>query len=125
VKQDWPHDWPNFVVELISYAQITPSMCENAMIFLRVLSEDIFDFSFGRISATRIDKMKLQLITDFPDIFKLIIHVLEKSQEESLGLQTLETLYALLSWIPISKPIHFPRGCLAIIIYQITSSNPV
>ena len=45
LKQEWPHNWPNFIPEIVSSSRGSLAICENNMAILRLLSEEVFDFS--------------------------------------------------------------------------------
>lgn len=45
LKQEWPHNWPNFIPEIVSSSQNNINLCENNLIILKLLSEEVFDYS--------------------------------------------------------------------------------
>ena len=45
LKQDWPHHWPTFITDIVNSSKTSEYLCENNMKILRLLSEEIFDFS--------------------------------------------------------------------------------
>lgn len=52
LKQEWPNGtWPNAIDEIITSSQTNLGMCENNMIILRLLSEEVFDYSAETMSA--------------------------------------------------------------------------
>ena len=77
------------------------SLCENNMVILRLLSEEIFDFSAEQMTQAKIKNLKNQLGDEFSEIFKLCCEVLEEAQKTSLIKATLETLLRFLNWIPL------------------------
>ena len=36
VKQEWPHNWPEFLPNIIKYAQVSESVCINVVSLLRI-----------------------------------------------------------------------------------------
>ncbi|CCF40294.1 exportin KapK [Colletotrichum higginsianum] len=38
LKQEWPHNWPTFINEIITSCHSSLSICENNMVILRLLS---------------------------------------------------------------------------------------
>src|SRR5690625_3924033 len=38
LKQEWPHNWPTFINEIVSSCRTSLSICENNMVILRLLS---------------------------------------------------------------------------------------
>lgn len=101
LKQEWPHNWPNFIPELVESSKTSLSLCENNMVILRLLSEEIFDFSAEQMTQAKIKNLKNQLGDEFSEIFKLCCEVLEEAQKTSLIKATLETLLRFLNWIPL------------------------
>lgn len=71
------------------------------MVILKLLSEEIFDFSAEQMTQTKIKHLKNQMCGEFSEIFKLCSEVLEEAQKVSLIRATLETLLRFLNWIPL------------------------
>ena len=101
LKQEWPHNWPNFITELVESSKTNLSLCENNMVILKLLSEEIFDFSAEQMTQTKIKNLKNQMCGEFSEIFKLCSEVLGEGQKSSLIKATLETLLRFLNWIPL------------------------
>ncbi|KAG5728342.1 Exportin-1 [Termitomyces sp. T112] len=101
LKQEWPHNWPNFITELVESSKTNLSLCENNMVILKLLSEEIFDYSAEQMTQTKIKNLKNQMCGEFSEIFKLCSEVLEEAQKTSLIKATLETLLKFLNWIPL------------------------
>ena len=101
LKHDWPARWASFIQDLVGAAKQSESLCENCMNILKLLSEEVFDFSRGELTQAKIMELKNALNTDFPQIHELIEFVLTHSQKPALIQLTLQTLHAFLSWIPL------------------------
>ncbi|KAF7322973.1 Importin N-terminal domain-containing protein [Mycena chlorophos] len=101
LKQEWPHRWPTFLPELISSSTTNLSLCENNMAILKLLSEEIFDFSEEQMTQTKTKNLKNQMSGEFSEIFKLCFEVLKEANKSSLIKATLETLLRFLNWIPL------------------------
>jgi exportin-1 len=101
LKQEWPHNWPTFITELVESSKTNLSLCENNMVILKLLSEEIFDFSAEHMTQAKIKSLKNQMCGEFSEIFKLCLEVLEEAQKTSLIKATLETLLRFLNWIPL------------------------
>ena len=71
------------------------------MVILKLLSEEIFDFSAENMTQTKIKHLKNQMCGEFAEILKLCSEVLEEAQKVSLIKATLETLLRFLNWIPL------------------------
>ena len=50
LKQEWPHKWPSFVPDLVGASRTSETLCENSMVILKLLSEEVFDFSRGELT---------------------------------------------------------------------------
>ncbi|EJD43612.1 hypothetical protein AURDEDRAFT_145424 [Auricularia subglabra TFB-10046 SS5] len=101
LKQDWPDRWPTFVPELVNSSKTNLSICENNMVILKLLSEEIFDYSAEQMTQAKIKHLKNQLCGEFSEIFQLCYQILEKATKPSLVRATLETLLRFLNWIPL------------------------
>ncbi|KAH8117546.1 CRM1 C terminal-domain-containing protein [Phellopilus nigrolimitatus] len=101
LKQEWPHNWPTFIPELVESSKTNLSLCENNMIILKLLSEEIFDFSAEQMTQAKTKNLKNQMCGEFSEIFKLCSEILEEAQKASLIKATLETLLRFLNWIPL------------------------
>ena len=50
LKQDWPQKWPSFIPDIVAASQTSEPLCENSMVILKLLSEEVFDFSRGELT---------------------------------------------------------------------------
>lgn len=71
------------------------------MVILRLLSEEVFDFSADAMTSTKTKELKQTMCLEFSSIFQLCNEVLQSANQESLISRTLETLLRFLSWIPL------------------------
>ncbi|KAF9918887.1 Karyopherin transporter [Lobosporangium transversale] len=101
LKQEWPHAWPGFIPEIVISSKSNLSLCENNMAILKLLSEEIFDFSAEQMTQTKTKNLKNSMCGEFSEIFQLCSEVLEKANKPSLIKATLETLLRFLNWIPL------------------------
>ncbi|CAG8682976.1 1597_t:CDS:10, partial [Ambispora leptoticha] len=101
LKQEWPHNWPGFIPEIVSTGRQNLVVCENNMAILKLLSEEIFDYSAEQMTQLKTRNLKTQMCQEFGQIFELCNDVLEKAQKPSLIKATLETLLRFLNWIPL------------------------
>jgi exportin-1 len=92
LKQDWPHNWPTFISDIVSSSKTSESLCENNMKVLQLLSEEVFDFSKDSMTTVKIKTMKESLNEEFAQIFQLCEFILEASRKPSLIKCTLQTL---------------------------------
>ena len=101
LKQEWPHNWPSFIGDLVGSSKTSELLCENNMQILKLLSEEVFDFSRDQMVTEKVRRMKESLNGEFSQIFHLCEFVLEHSQQPSLLRTTLQTLQRFLTWIPL------------------------
>ncbi|ODV64326.1 exportin CRM1 [Ascoidea rubescens DSM 1968] len=99
LKKDWPHNWPQFIPELVASSRAGFSVCENNMIILKYLSEEIFDYSADQMTQKKTKTLKENLSNEFQEIFKLCYEVLDKANQPSLIVETLSALSRYLHWI--------------------------
>jgi len=101
LKQEWPHNWPSFIPDLVGSSKTSEVLCENNMQILKLLSEEIFDFSRDQMVTKKVKKMKESLNSEFAAIYHLCEFILDHSQRPSLLKVTLQTLQRFLTWIPL------------------------
>ncbi|KAJ3232034.1 Karyopherin transporter [Chytriomyces hyalinus] len=101
LKQEWPHNWPGFIPEIVESSKTNLSLCENNMKILKLLSEEIFDFSAEQMTQQKTKNLKNSMCGQFSEIFNLCQQVLDKATKQSLIKATLETLLRFLNWIPL------------------------
>lgn len=71
------------------------------MVILKLLSEEVFDYSGEQMTTVKAKNLKHQLNSEFSEIFLLCSEVLEKATKSSLLHATLEALLRFLKWIPL------------------------
>ena len=71
------------------------------MTIFKLLSEEIFDFSNGKMTSTKINELKQSFNQEFSLIYELSEFILTKAQKPSLITSTLQTLLRFLNWIPL------------------------
>ncbi|XP_028137318.1 exportin-1 [Diabrotica virgifera virgifera] len=101
LKREWPKNWESFIPDIVGASKTNESLCQNNMIILKLLSEELFDFASGQITQTKAKHLKDTMCSEFSAIFHLCQFVLENSQNPPLVNATLETLLRFLNWIPL------------------------
>lgn len=102
LKQEWPHNWPQFIPEIVMSSRSSFNVCENNMIILKLLAEEVFDFSQDELTQAKATGLKLNLKAEFEQIFKLCYEVLDKTTKTSLVTATLSALLKYIHWIPLN-----------------------
>ncbi|KAI1004079.1 Exportin-1 [Podosphaera aphanis] len=101
LKQEWPHNWPTFINEIISSCHTSLSICENNMAILLLLSEEVFDYSEDQMTSAKTQNLKTTMCAEFSSIYQLCSEVLNSATQPSLIKATLETLLRFFNWIPL------------------------
>ena len=101
LKHDWPGKWRSFVPDIVGASRSSELLCQNTMVILRLLSEEVFDFSLGALTQAKVKELKGSLTEEFRLIHELCLFVFGASQKPELINETLRTLNAFLSWIPL------------------------
>jgi len=108
LKQEWPHNWPTFINEIVSACHSSLSICENNMTILRLLSEEVFDYSSEQMTSAKTRNLKQTMCSEFSQIFTLCSEVLTAATETSLITETLKTLLRFCNWIPLGYIFETP-----------------
>jgi len=108
LKQEWPHNWPNFINEIVAACHTSLSICENNMTILRLLSEEVFDYSADQMTSAKTKNLKTTMTHEFAAVFKLCSDVLTSANHPPLIKATLETLLRFLNWIPLGYIFETP-----------------
>ena len=95
--------WKSFISDICSSSVKDMNICQNNFEILKILSEEIFDYSKNQMTQKQINELKEQMNSDFTMIFELCKFILENAHQAkpSLVNACLETLNAFLSWIPM------------------------
>ncbi|NXK81342.1 XPO1 protein, partial [Amazona guildingii] len=120
LKQEWPKHWPTFISDIVGASRTSESLCQNNMVILKLLSEEVFDFSSGQITQVKAKHLKDRQVSimcnEFSQIFQLCQFVMENSQNAPLVQATLETLLRFLNWIPLGY--IFETKLISTLIYK-------
>ena len=100
VKHEWPHNWPDFIPSLIESGKTNEVICENNMKIIRLISEEIFDFSAEQMTSEKIALLKGSLTQEFHQIYLLSEFVLLNATRVQLLKATLQALQRYATWIP-------------------------
>lgn len=111
LKREWPKNWPTFISDIVGASKTNEHLCRNNMVILKLLSEELFDFSCGQMTQTKAKHLKESMCQEFSQVYTLCQYVMENSCNPLLVEATLETLLRFLNWIPLgyifeTKLIH-------------------
>ncbi|KAE8280333.1 Exportin-1 [Larimichthys crocea] len=116
LKQEWPKHWPTFISDIVGASRTSESLCQNNMVILKLLSEEVFDFSSGQMTQVKAKHLKDSMCNEFSQIFQLCQFVMENSQNAPLVHATLETLLRFLNWIPLGY--IFETKLISTLVYK-------
>ncbi len=80
LKQDWPVKWPSFIPDIVGASKTNETLCENSMHILRLLSEEVFDFSKNELTQAKTKELKNSFNEQFGQVHELCLMVLNASQ---------------------------------------------
>lgn len=76
VKFEWRTSWQSFIPDICAHAMTSQQKCENALNILRMMSEEIFDFSKNQILLSEAAHLKAQMTEQFGKVNELCYWVL-------------------------------------------------
>lgn len=103
VKYEWNTTWKSFIPDICSASKSDLNLCQNNLSILKMLSEEIFDFSKNQLTMHQIAELKQHMHEEFTKVFELCDEILRNADKVSAALSRscLETLYSFLGWIPL------------------------
>ncbi|KRX01384.1 Armadillo-type fold [Pseudocohnilembus persalinus] len=107
LKYEWDTTWQSFIPDICTASKSNENLCKNNLKLLRMLSEEIFDYSKNSLTSQKKGEMKKKFESQFQVVFELCQFIAQafikspKEVGEELMKENLETLYSFLSWIPI------------------------
>ncbi len=78
------------------------------MTILRLLSEEVFDYSAEKMTSTKTLNLKQTMCAEFSQIFQLCQEILNTATQPSLVKETLTTLLRFCNWIPLGYIFETP-----------------
>lgn len=78
------------------------------MTILRLLSEEVFDYSAEQMTSAKTRNLKQTMCAEFSQIFQLCQEVLNTADQPSLIKATIETLLRFCNWIPLGYIFETP-----------------
>ena len=107
MKYEWTSSWNNFIQELCEASENNQAIAENSLNILRLLSEEVFDFSKTQMTSRQISELKMAMSNQFLKIFGLCEFVAKSYLQSpnvvktSLMKACLKTYHTFLSWIAV------------------------
>ncbi|KAL0225343.1 hypothetical protein RCL1_003255 [Eukaryota sp. TZLM3-RCL] len=103
-KHEWPEKWPTFLSDIVNSTFSSEGMARNNLFILRLLSEEIRDFSDRSVLiSARAQALKNQLNREFSAVFDTCLKLLQfQGIPPDILNQTLLTLERYLPWVDLS-----------------------
>jgi exportin-1 len=95
LKFEWPGRSPDLVSELVSSGNSSPEMCQNCMLLLRMLAQELGEFSDSNLTTSQTADMTAAFQATLPAVVPLI-HFAFQSQNDELILETLRATKAFI-----------------------------
>lgn len=106
VKHEWTTTWQDFIPQVCQASLTHQGLCENILFVLKLLSEEIFDFSKEELTSKVARDLKAAMTGQFSSIYELCVFVLTQFKEnpdsvkKALVKSCLRTFSSFLSWVP-------------------------
>ena len=71
LKREWPRNWDSFITDIVGSSKANEALCHNNMHILALLSEEVFDFSAGKLTQAKAKHLKDTMCSEFSQIFQL------------------------------------------------------
>ncbi|XP_072023623.1 exportin-1-like [Amphiura filiformis] len=116
LKHEWPRNWTSFISDIVGASKTNESLCQNNLVILKLLSEEVFDFASGQMTQVKAKHLKDSMCNEFSQVFQLCQYVMDNSQSFTLVSSCLETLLRFLNWIPLGY--IFETKLISTLIYK-------
>ena len=101
LKHEWPHNWKDFIPQIVESGKTNETLCGNNMQILKLLSEEVFEFSLKQLTSKKIDDLKERLTEEFQLIYQLCEFVMQNGKNVTTLQTTLQCFLRFLFWIPL------------------------
>jgi len=101
LKHEWPHNWKDFVPQIVESGKTNETLCGNNMQILKLLSEEVFEFSLKQLTSRKIEDLKERLTEEFQLIFQLCEFVMQNGKNVTTLQTTLQCILRFLFWMPL------------------------
>mmetsp|Transcript_15108 Transcript_15108/g.50989 ORF Transcript_15108/g.50989 Transcript_15108/m.50989 type:complete len:1084 (-) Transcript_15108:130-3381(-) len=108
LKQEWPHNWKDFIPQIVESGKTNETLCGNNMQILKLLSEEVFEFSLKQLTSKKIDDLKERLTQEFELIYQLCEFVMQNAKNVITLQTTLQCFLRFLFWVPLYYVFETP-----------------
>ena len=85
LKREWPRNWDSFITDIVGSSKANEALSYNNMHILALLSEEVFDFSAGKLTQAKAKHLKDTMCSEFSQIFQLCQFVMVSDVGEGWG----------------------------------------
>ena len=90
LKQEWPQNWKDFIPQIVESGKTNETLCGNNMQILKLLSEEVFEFSLKQLTSKKVDQLKESLTQEFQLIFQFCEFVMQNAKNVTTVQTTLQ-----------------------------------
>jgi exportin-1 len=108
LKQEWPHNWKDFIPQIVESGKTNETLCGNNMAILKLLSEEVFEFSLKNLTSRKIESLKESLTREFQLIYQLCEFVMKNAKNVTTLQTTLQCFLRFLFWVPLYYVFETP-----------------
>ncbi|GAB5354779.1 hypothetical protein AAMO2058_000148600 [Amorphochlora amoebiformis] len=119
VKHEWPSNWPTFIPDLVNACKASQGLCTNILTILKMLSEDIFDYSAGEMTKAKENLLKETLTAEAQPIFELCSNIIMSAVENPQVMyqdekhaqvvrKAIDTIAVYLRWLSLNIVFRSP-----------------
>ncbi|KAI5185609.1 exportin-1 [Nematocida homosporus] len=76
IKREWPEKWPGLISDLLKASRGDCVVCKHTFDLIESLADEVFNFPKS-MTKVRAESLRQQLVIEFPEIFDLLLSVLE------------------------------------------------
>jgi exportin-1 len=80
LKREWPKNWESFIPDIVGASRTNENICQNNMTILKLLSEEVFEFSSGQMTQNKAKHLKETMCSEFAQIFDLCQFVMASEE---------------------------------------------
>lgn len=106
IKKEWNGTWKSAIKDIVQSSYQSQDICENNLLILKELSQDIFDFSKNSIVKAEVVQLKTNFGNEFMAVYEVCDFVTKSFLKDSSQVKgslikaCLETMQSFLSWMP-------------------------
>lgn len=113
--KEYPNQWQSLIDDIINSATSSEIVSENHMHIIKLIIEDVYEFSESQIQSDRVSVLKNDLKQHFGQLFSLCSAILTHTTRQSLLSRTFLVLLSLLTQVD-NESMKFDPSLVQIIL---------